>query len=174
VATHAAFLRGINVGGRRASKEQLCACFAAEGFEDVATFRTSGNVVFTAKGAEAALIERCEHALKKALGFEVPVMLRTAAQVRAIARHEPFDVDGKVQVVLLPQKLGAQARKDLLALATDDDRLTVEGREVYWLPKNGRLTDSAIDMAGMSRAVGLNTIRTQGTMELIAGKYFAG
>ena len=172
MATHAAFLRGINVGGRRASKEQLCACFEAEGFEDVATFRTSGNVVFTATGAEADLVARCERALKKALGFEVAVMLRTAAQMRAIAKHEPFDVEGKVQVVLLPEKLAAKARKDLLALATDDDRLAVKGREVYWLPKNGRLTDSGIDMAGMTRAVGTNTIRTKGTLELISEKFF--
>ena len=85
-------------------------------------------------------------------------MLRTAAQVRAIARHEPFDAKalaaskGKLQVVLLPAKLGAAARKPVAARSTDDDRLAVKGREVYWLPKGG-MSDSALDMAGDHEAV---------------------
>ena len=128
MATHAAFLRGSNVGGRRASKEQLRDCFEAEGFEDVATFRTSGNVVFSAQGGEAELVARCERALKKALGYEVAVLLRTAAQVRAIARHEPFDAKalaaskGKLQVVLLPAKLDPAGRRRVTERSTDDDR----------------------------------------------------
>ena len=178
MTTHAAFLRGINVGGRRASKEDLCACFAAAGFEDVATFRTSGNVVFTAQGDEAALVARCEQVLEKALGFEVTVMLRTAAQVRAIARHEPFDAKalaaskGKLQVVLLPAKLDAAGRRRVGERSTDDDRLAVKGREIYWLPKGG-MSDSALDMPAIMKLFGMNTIRTMGTMEQIASKFFA-
>jgi uncharacterized protein (DUF1697 family) len=144
----------------------------------VATFRTSGNVVFGAQEtSEGALAERCESALKEALGFEVDVLLRSAAEVRAIARFEPFSAKelaaskGKLQVVLLPHEPGAEVRKAVLALATDEDRLLVNGREVYWLPSGG-ISDSAIDMAAVGRAAGTNTIRTKGTMDQVAAKFF--
>ena len=121
---------------------------------------------------------RCEQALHGALGFEVAVLLRTAAEVRAIAAREPFGADvlatskGKLQVVLLPAKPGAAARKAVEALATDADRLVVEGREVYWLPQAG-LSDSPIGMKEVGDAVGTNTIRTMGTVEQMAAKFFA-
>ena len=109
--THAAFLRAVNLGAtRKASKEQLTEAFEGLGFEDVATFRTSGNVVFTGKGAAGKLRSEIEKALKKALGFEVPVFLRTEAQLAAIAARKPFPPKalkaskGKLQVALLETK----------------------------------------------------------------------
>ena len=42
-----AFLRGINVGGHRVTKEQLVAPFAGLGCGDLDTFLASGNVLFT-------------------------------------------------------------------------------------------------------------------------------
>jgi uncharacterized protein (DUF1697 family) len=48
MARYVALLRGINVGGKNPIKmTDLKACFEAEGFEDVATYIQSGNVVFT-------------------------------------------------------------------------------------------------------------------------------
>ena len=98
--------------------------------------------------------------------------------MRRIAEHEPFGADvlaaskGKLQVVLLPAKPTAKARKAVEALATDEDRLVIAGREVYWLPSGG-LSDSPIGMKEIGGAVGTNTIRTKGTMNLVAAKFFA-
>ena len=44
----AAFLRGMNLGNRRISNADLRAEFESLGFQSVATFRASGNVVFEA------------------------------------------------------------------------------------------------------------------------------
>ena len=54
---YVAFLRGMNLGkNRRIKNPELLAEFERLGFEDVATFRASGNVVFGADGGgEAAL-----------------------------------------------------------------------------------------------------------------------
>ena len=41
---YVAFLRGMNLGKRRIKNEELRREFEALGFEDVATFRASGNV----------------------------------------------------------------------------------------------------------------------------------
>ena len=50
---YVAFLRGMNLGGRRIKNEELRAEFEALGFEEVATFRASGNVIFGASGGES-------------------------------------------------------------------------------------------------------------------------
>jgi len=41
-----AFLRGINVGGRSVVKEQLKESFTSLGFQNISTFKQSGNVIF--------------------------------------------------------------------------------------------------------------------------------
>jgi uncharacterized protein (DUF1697 family) len=173
---YAAFLRGINVGrAHRVGSAELKACFEELGVQDVATFRTSGNVVFDA-GREAAgkLTARIEAGLEAALGYEVAVFLRTADEIRAIASHEPFSPDvegGKLQVAMLSAKPAASARKQVLALATDDDRLAFGDRELYWLPRGGT-QESDLDLKAIEGLLGVTTMRTKGTVEQMAAKYF--
>jgi uncharacterized protein (DUF1697 family) len=173
---YVAFLRGMNLGGRRIKNEELRKEFEALGFVGVATFRASGNVIFaTAEKGEKALTQTIEEGLGEALGYEVPTFLRSAAEVAAIAARGPFDPKrveaskGKLQVSLLLKKPSAAARKRVLALAGDEDLLAVEGREVYWLPSGG-LLESALDLKAIEAAVGLDTRRTMGTIEQIAAK----
>ena len=177
MAQYAAFLRAINVPGREASSDALRSALEEIGFEDVATYRTTGNLVFEAEGAAGKVATRLERGLKKALGFEVPVFLRTAAEVRAIASNPPFDAKlvmgskGKLQVALLAKKPTAAVRKKVSTGSTDQDRLAIKGKEVYWLPSGG-LMDSDLGMDGVTKLVGSTTIRTMGTIERIAAKYF--
>ncbi len=177
VNRYVAFLRGVNLGAkRRASSAELRAAFESAGFEDVATFRTSGNVVFQAGGKEAGIVRQAEAALGETLGFEVRVVLRSAREVKAIAAHEPFEPDvvaateGRLQVILMAEKPSAAAKKRVLALATDDDRLALRGRELYWLPTAGT-QGSDLDQAALGSALGLVTVRTMGTIEQLAAKF---
>jgi uncharacterized protein (DUF1697 family) len=177
--SYVAFLRGMNLGGRRIKNEELRAEFEALGFDDIGCFRASGNVVFAAaESDEAKLAAKVEAGLGEALGYEVPVFLRSAVELLAVAGHKPFDAKalsaskGKLQVIFLQQRPKAAARKQVLALATDDDRLAIEGRELYWLPRGG-MSESELDLKAIATALGQNTVRTMGTVEQIAAKYFA-
>jgi uncharacterized protein (DUF1697 family) len=175
---YAAFLRGMNLGGRRIKNDELRAEFEQLGFADVATFRASGNVIFGVgdKENEAALVSRIEVGLGEALGYEVPVFLRSCAEVAAIAAREPFEEKlvtaskGKLQVSLLREKPRAAARKKVLALAGDEDLLALEGRELYWLPSGG-LLESSLDLKAIEAALGKDTRRTMGTIEQIAARH---
>jgi uncharacterized protein (DUF1697 family) len=180
MARYAAFLRGVNLGGKRKTgSAELRSCFEAIGLEDVQTFRTSGNVVFDApRESTAKLCERIEKALEEAFGFDVVVFLRTADQVSAIATHEPFPAklveasDGKLQVALLAEKPSASVRKQVLAHATDEDRLDFGDLELYWLP-SGMMRDAGLDLRAVEKLTGTWSMRTKGTLELLAEKYFA-
>jgi len=177
---YVAFLRGMNLGGRRIKNDELRAEFEALGFEDVATFRASGNVIFGAgSGSEAALTKKIEAGLGDALGYEVPVFLRSCAEVTGIASREPFEAKpvaaskGKLQVSFLAKKPAAAARGKVEALSTDEDRLALIGRELYWLPSGG-ISESDLDWKPIDAALGSGTMRTMGTVEQIAARYCSG
>jgi uncharacterized protein (DUF1697 family) len=172
---YAAFLRGVNVGrNHRVSSAELKSTFEELGADDVATFRTSGNVVFEAPRDMARKIE--QH-LEKTLGYEVAIFLRTEKELKQIAAHRPFpakNVDaskGKLQVSMLGKKPTAAVRKKALALATDQDRLAFGERELYWLPSGGTL-ESKLDRKELDKLLGPTTMRTKGTVELLVEKYF--
>lgn len=172
-----AFLRGMNIGGRRIKNGALRAEFEALGFADVATFRASGNVIFDVAGGEkkAALTSTIEAGLGDALGYEVPVFLRSRAETIAIFAQAPFDPKlvaaskGQVQVLLLPKKPGKAARERVLALSDDQDRLAIEGSELFWLPSGG-ISESDLDLKAIYTALGDGTMRTKGTIDQIAAK----
>jgi uncharacterized protein (DUF1697 family) len=172
---YAAFLRAVNLGrNRRVSGAELCAIFEELGLEDVASFRTSGNLVFEAPRDMTAQIEK---ALESRLGYDVGVFLRTAEELDEIASHQPFTPaqvkasKGKVQVSMISAKPTAANRKRVLALATDQDLLAFGKRELYWLPSGGT-ADSALDRKAIDALLGPTTMRTKGTVEQLAAKFF--
>lgn len=178
-AQYAAFLRGVNLAKhRRVSNADLKKALEGMGYEDVGCFRSSGNVVFGgASGSAAKLKARLEEGLEKATGMEIVVFLRSAKELNAIAALEPFPAKkvaaskGKLQVLVLPKKPTAAAKKEVLGLATDGDQLAFGVQELYWLPSGGTL-ESELDRNRIEKLVGPTTARTMGTMEQLAAKYF--
>lgn len=174
--SHVAFLRGMNLGGRRIKNEELKREFEELGLGDVSCFRASGNVIFaTGEKGEEKLKRRIEAGLEASLDYKVPAFLRSAAELGAVSAEEPFDAalvsasKGKLQVAFLPSAPKAKARKQALALASEEDRLAIEGRELYWLPSGG-ISESDLDLKSLESAVGPWTMRTKGTVDQIAAK----
>lgn len=172
-----AFLRGMNLGGRRISNVELCASIEALGFEDVSAFLASGNVVFSAKGSGPSIGRRLEQGLAERLGYPVPTFLRTAARARSIADAQPFSrrkaaaARGKLQVIFLSRPPSSEAATSALALRTDDDWLAIDGQEMYWSPR-GKLSDSVLDIKALEKLLGPTTIRTKNTVERLVAKHF--
>jgi uncharacterized protein (DUF1697 family) len=180
VPTHAAFLKGINLGNRRLRNDELRAHFEAIGLTDVATFRASGNVVFSCPRGrgERALMKLIEAELGELLGYEVATFVRDRDELLAIAAAAPFDAKaqarttGKPQVMLMAAKPTPAAARKGLALAGPEDELALLGRELHWLPAGG-ISDSKLDLKALERVLGPMTIRTKGTIEQIASRHFA-
>jgi len=105
---YAAFLRGVNLGKRTVKSAELKSAFEAMGFTDVKTLLASGNVLFDAKSAKG-LKEKIEAGLKEQFGFEVPIVLRTMDELRAMVKANPFGreagEDAQLHVLLLDSEL---------------------------------------------------------------------
>src|SRR5512139_3473256 len=134
----------------------LRAIFEEAGARDVETYIQSGNVVFS-HGRPTAT--RFEKQIAKATGFEVSVVLRTAAEWAAIAH--PYDKAEHVHVFFLP---AAPAAVKVVAAAPE--AYAVKGRDVFlYLP--GGIGRSKLAGALM-KALPAATARNWRTVEQLA------
>jgi uncharacterized protein (DUF1697 family) len=176
---YVAFLRAVNVGGRIVKMDELRRLFEDAGLDDVESFIASGNLVFSTRAtATAALETKLEGALRKALGYEVPVFVRSTAEVAAAAAHRAFSAaevaDAASHVVAFVRgPLDAAGKKGLAGLESAIDRFVAHGREVYWL-STVRQGESKMTLVKFERAIGQPaTMRSMTSAGKLAAKHCA-
>jgi len=178
---YAAFLRGINLGGRRVSGADLAAAFErAEGISAAAPFIASGNVVFEdgTRRRPAGIAAAIESAIEESFGWQSKVFLRAGEQLAALAALEPFSAEqlsassGKPQIILFEDEIPKPKARQAVALAPQGDLLVPGGSELHWLPAAG-LSDSDLDLKAIDRLLGTGTIRTANTIKRLHAKHFA-
>jgi uncharacterized protein (DUF1697 family) len=135
MAVYVALLRGINVGGHHVIRmADLRDTFERAGGRDVETYIQSGNVVFAhAQRSAAKLTDDLERRIAKAAGFDVPLVVRTAAEFAAAIAANPFAGEPRehLHVLFLPQKPRPDALAALDAKAFLPERCAIAGRDVY-------------------------------------------
>ncbi len=172
-----AFLRGINLGSRRLTMDELKSRFDGLGYTDVATYLASGNVVFDDPGTDPGALEsEIEAHLAAELGYAVDTFVRRLQALEPLpaldgveaARAEGF----KPQVIFLKEPTGDAAASALAALETSDDRFRPLGREILWLRRGG-LSDSPISPTDLEKALGgrTSTMRTLNTVRRLVAKF---
>lgn len=170
------FLRGMNLGGRRLTNDELRTAVAACGYEDVTAYQASGNLVIRADDAEASLAAALEDGLEAQLGYPVPAFVRSAAELQRLARSEPFggsQLDaskGKRQVILLRDRPDETVLSEVQALVPDTEVVVPDARELHWLPAGG-MSDSPMDLRRLDTVTGGTTIRTHGTLQRMAARF---
>jgi uncharacterized protein (DUF1697 family) len=175
---HIAFLRAINVGGRRVRMEHLRELFAAMGLANVETFIASGNVIFDAPGSGADDVERIiEAELRDQLGFDVETFIRTDQELDRIAASTPFpreELDlntNAFYVTFLREPPDAAAAARVYALRNTVDDLRIDGRELFWLRRRA-LGESLLNEVAMGKALKMpGTNRNITTVRKIVAKY---
>lgn len=172
---HVALLRGINVGGKnRLPMSALVELFEGAGCSEVRTYVQSGNVVFRAPARLAAGLARAiPELIAEHHGLAVPVVLRTAAEIAAVARSNPYLARGvdatRLHVAFLAARPSATAVATLDPKRSPPDEFLVAGRDVYLHLPNGvarsKLTNAWLD----ARLATTSTLRNWRTVqELVA------
>src|SRR5262245_31377001 len=130
---YVAFLRGVSP--MNAKMPELKRCFEAAGFTDVKTLLSSGNVVFTARAASEATLERkAEAAMAMQLGRAFSTIVRPTDALREMLEADPYaafrlPANAKRVVTFL-----REAHKSELSLPIEVDGariLAMNGREVF-------------------------------------------
>jgi uncharacterized protein (DUF1697 family) len=130
--TYVALLRAINVGGTgklsMADLRQLClGC----GFDNVATYIQSGNIVFRSKLAETGVKRQLGQALAEKMGKPFGVLVRTAPELLDVLSKNPFPTAAPNQVLIL--FLDEPPPPDSLktTIVPGREELALHGRELF-------------------------------------------
>jgi uncharacterized protein (DUF1697 family) len=154
-----ALLRAVNVGGtgiiRMADLKVLC---EKAGFRDVTTLLQSGNVVFRATGSDKAVARKLADAIEKSHKFRPAIMVRTADEIEAVMRHNPFKAEEKsdpshliVGFSIEPPAAGAAER--IAAVKVNKEKLHLGPRELYIYYGTGQGTSKVTNVV-LERALG--------------------
>ena len=132
MTVYVALLRAINVGGTgRLPMKDLAALCSGLGFDNVRTYIQSGNVVFESALAEPKVKARLEKALEAELGKPSAAILRSAEDLAAVVKRNPFP--GAAPNQLLIVFLDEAPVKGALADARIPGRevMKLDGRELF-------------------------------------------
>jgi uncharacterized protein (DUF1697 family) len=155
-----ALLRAVNVGGTgKLPMADLKAMCEKAGFKKVKTYIASGNVVFQSSKTEAQVKKILEAALEAYAGKPVGVLVRTPAEMTAIAAANPFaGLPTNATVAIF---LDAKPPADALNFATgiQGEKMHLGEREIYVFYGEGMGTSKLKIPAGKTgTARNLNTI----------------
>ena len=130
---YVALLRGVNLVGKSTLKMADLKAIADDlRLENARTYIASGNLVFASDKPEEKLRLMLEKDLRKHMGKDVRVMLRTAAEMENVVKANPFTDQpaNRVQAFFLNEA----PLKDLLSSVrnkADDERIATGLREVF-------------------------------------------
>lgn len=170
-----AFLRAINVGGRRIKMAKLRELLSADGYENPRTHGASGNVVFDSDAKCTELERELADDLAAALGYDVIVFVRTFDELADIAGTTAFEREAarprtRRYVSLLKAPLDDDQRAALAELNGEVDQFSCVGTEIFWF----RQMDAGESLTNMAleKALGVDaTRRTLDTVKKIVAKY---
>jgi len=171
-----AFLRAINLGAnRKFPKADIVAATEWAGMTDVATHINTGNVRLTSTLRSPAKVRAAlERAYEADRGFEVPTVVFTPPEIRAITERatelRATSVEGARHYIQLFHEPPPQAAVEAAeALDFPDARLIVEGRAAYALVD--KVQDAQLLTTKEYAALGQGTSRTVTVLQAIVAKW---
>ena len=159
MTSYVALLRAVNVGGRQLAMADLKAIAEDLGLESPRTYIASGNLLFASSKSESAVRKQLEQALAEKMPSDVPVRVRTASEMAAAVKTNPFaDEPGNRVVAIF---LDGAPPADALEKATNiaDELMALGKREIYvHYPSGQRRSKLRIPAAAKGTARNMNTV----------------
>jgi uncharacterized protein (DUF1697 family) len=157
---YVALLRAVNVGGTgKLPMEELKALCADAGFARVETYIASGNAVFESKAAPARVKKELEARLRAYAGKPIDVIVRTAAEMAAVLKANPFPEAATKHTYAI--FLDAAPPRDALdhAVGQQGERMALGEREIFVHYANGSgRSKLRIPAAAKGTARNMNTV----------------
>lgn len=162
MTTYVALLRAVNVGGTgKLPMAMLRAMCIDAGFANVETYIASGNVVFDSKASPSKVKTALESRLRIHAGKPVTVTIRTAADLKAVLKANPFKTaEPKFTYAIF---LDDRPHRDALDRVTGrtDEQLRLSEREIFvHYPSGMGRSRLRIPEAESGTARNMNTVAT--------------
>jgi uncharacterized protein (DUF1697 family) len=133
VTAYVALLRGVNLVGKSTLKMADLKAIADElGLEQARTYIASGNLLFTSDKPEEELRRKLEQRLRAHMAKDVRVILRSAGEMEAVVRANPFpDAWARNVQAFFMNRPPPSNMADTVRNKADDERIAAGAREVY-------------------------------------------
>src|SRR5262245_20922107 len=168
MAKYVALLRAVNVGGTgKLPMAELKTMCSDAGFTEVETYIASGNVVFESKLAAAKVKSALEKRLQEYSGKPVGVAIRTAAEMQAILKANPFPkaAPNFTVAIFLDEPPPVDALRHASGL--NDEKMRLGTREIYvHYPSGMGRSKLKIPAAKLGTARNINTVTKLAEMAL--------
>ena len=177
-----ALLRGINVGGKNIIKmADLKSAFERRGFQNVATYINSGNVIFNSsvdesdEPDETAVKADCERLIIEDFGLEIPVCVIPAAGLREAISHAPewwdANPESKHNALFVISPTTTEEILTLIgAVKPEYERIAYYGKVIFWSAPVATYTRTRLTKIVQSKAAyNAVTIRNANTAKKLAG-----
>jgi uncharacterized protein (DUF1697 family) len=164
MSTYIAFLRAVNVGGRKVPMADLRSHVEKAGFTDVVTYIQSGNLRVGSKLRSAAKVEaQLEQAMSTAFGFDIPAIVRRPQELVELVKASPANPLGdsaRHYVSFLRDQPSASQAKEMDGWDVDGERMIVVGRDVHlWFEKpshEAKLNNTRLEKLAGTQATNRN------------------
>ncbi len=134
--TYVALLRGINVGGRVITMQDLTSCFMNAGLQNVRSVIQSGNVLFASDSKDSQQIrEKIEQAVSKQFSYEAKIFVDTIEHLTKIVEAYPYDTaeeNWQHYVLFIDAALAEQLAAEAAELDPEVDSISLGDRVLYW------------------------------------------
>jgi uncharacterized protein (DUF1697 family) len=149
-STYVALLRGVNVGGNNMiSMSALKASFEQLGFEEVASYINSGNVLFKSKQADPRKLEqRIERMLSTEYQLDAKVVVRSVSEMASLVESLPETWNGdarwRYNVIFLRHSIDSEDIIGALQPKKGIEQVTYRPGTLLWSAQVKHLTRTAM------------------------------
>jgi len=122
----------------------LSALYKTLGFNNAETYIQSGNVIFSSDNtlSESDIALQIEKEILKRFSYNVPVMIRSAGEMRKLIAVNPFLAEknfdpSKMAVILLCEEPSEDQIQKVISVDFPPDKFSIIGREIFTYCPNG-------------------------------------
>jgi len=164
-----AFLRGVNVNGRKILMKDVCEIFSRSGVKNVSSVLASGNVIFSSPLKNTELRTMLETALLPHYSDKIDLFVKDVQELKMITENDPFDPSEEFHTYVFISERGMEKElerlfKDIVPASGEEG--IVNNGTFYWKVKKGDTLTSGFskmlghkDLKDKFTSRNINTIR---------------
>jgi len=140
---YAAFLKGVNVGGKnRLSMAELREAMERHGFSAPKTYINSGNILFFHNAEKSEVKKELQDMIEQAFGLTIEVVVKTKEEINDTLQGDPFDTTtetepAKKMVMMLTSKVDPERFASIEADDKIIEKTYERGDLLYIYYRNG-------------------------------------
>lgn len=165
-------MRGINVGGKnKISMKELKELLDKSGFEDVATYINSGNVIFSSDNSDIEFLKRnCEALILERFNLNIPVMIISADELVEILSNVPewwdFDKESRHNAIfVMPPTTVEEVLKEMGEIKPEYEKVSSFSKVIFWSAPSETFSKTKLSRVSGKSIYNSITIRNSNTVK---------